>query len=158
MLNLKNLLENPKFIFIKTHINSAKSMHLTKASISKAVLCGIFVAFLPIPFHMIIAAIIAGLIGGNIIIAASLVWINNPLTVVPLFYLSYKVGNIILHTHTNITLHNLRPLMKLTTWHSILLPLLTGSVILGLTIGLLASLITWLILYMFQMLHQSQKI
>lgn len=53
---------------------------------------GLFIAFMPIPGHMIVAIMAALLLRVNIPVAAMAVWVTNPLTVVPIFYLAYRLG------------------------------------------------------------------
>lgn len=53
---------------------------------------GLFVAFMPMPGHMIVAILAALLLRVNIPVAALAVWVTNPLTVVPIFYLAYRLG------------------------------------------------------------------
>lgn len=158
MLNVKKLLKSPKLKFLEGYLRNSRGTKFTKISISKSVFCGIFIAFLPLPFHMIIAAVLASIIGGNIFIAVSLVWVNNPLTIGPLFYISYRMGNLLLGLHSTITIHNLGPLIHFATWRTIILPILIGSVSLGAAIGVITALVTWLILYICQNFRKLQKV
>jgi len=66
--------------------------HINRRSCSLAVAVGIFCAFIPVPFQMLIAATIAVYIRVNILIAVPTVWISNPLTMGPMFYACYLVG------------------------------------------------------------------
>jgi uncharacterized protein len=66
--------------------------HLTRLSVSNAFLVGLFCAFLPIPFQMLVAAGGAILFRANIAISVALVWITNPFTMPFLFGLAYFVG------------------------------------------------------------------
>lgn len=72
--------------------------HLNKRSVSGAFAVGLFCAFVPIPFQMILAAAFALIFRVNLPIAAVLVWITNPLTIPPLFYFAYLVGTWALDT------------------------------------------------------------
>jgi len=69
---------------------------MNRSSISKGVAIGIFSAFLPMPFEMVIAVVMAILMGGNVIFAFSLIWISNPLTWIPLYTPCYLLGTKIL--------------------------------------------------------------
>jgi len=66
--------------------------HLNRYSVAGGVSVGLFVAFVPIPFQMLLAAAVAIPLRANIPISASLVWITNPITLPPLFFAAYKVG------------------------------------------------------------------
>ena len=106
--------------------------HLNRRSAAGAVAVGIFCAWIPLPFQMILAATISILFSVNLPISISLVWISNPLTMGPLFYTAYRLGAFILHLpvqHFHIELSY--------TWLSgafgtIAPPLFLGALILGL--------------------------
>lgn len=58
---------------------------------------GVFVAVTPtIPFHTIIAVIMAFALKASKPAAAIGVWFSNPITIPPLYYGSYKLGMLIL--------------------------------------------------------------
>ena len=71
-------------------------LHLNRRSVSSAFAVGLFIAFVPIPFQMLLAAAVAILIRCNLPIAVMLVWITNPFTMAPIFFFCYKVGTWIL--------------------------------------------------------------
>lgn len=66
--------------------------HLNRYSASGGVAVGLFLAFMPIPFQTIVAAALAMMLRLNLPLAVALVWVTNPLTIPPLFYVCYKVG------------------------------------------------------------------
>lgn len=72
--------------------------HLNRRSVSGAMSVGLFAAFIPIPFQMVLAAALAIPFRVNVPIAASLVWLTNPITMPPVFYTAYKLGSWILGT------------------------------------------------------------
>lgn len=53
---------------------------------------GFFVAFIPVPGQMVLAALMAIMLRCNLPLSVSLVWITNPLTLPAIFFLSYKTG------------------------------------------------------------------
>ena len=66
--------------------------HINRRSCSLAVALGVFCAFIPVPFQMVIAAVGAIWLRVNILIAVPTVWISNPVTMPPMFYFCYLVG------------------------------------------------------------------
>ena len=66
--------------------------HFTRQSTAKGVGIGIFCAFLPMPFEMVVAIFIACMMRGNLPLAAGGVWISNPVTWIPLYTPPYLVG------------------------------------------------------------------
>lgn len=128
---------NPALHFLGDLLHDPNLFHLNRHSVSVAVFWGLFIALLPIPAQMGVAAVAALVFRCNLPITVALVWITNPLTLPFFFYLTYKVGHIILQSE---------PLMlnpELTwTWLKSELghlwkPLLVGSIITGLILGAL---------------------
>nr|VFJ67272.1 MAG: hypothetical protein BECKFW1821C_GA0114237_101154 [Candidatus Kentron sp. FW] len=70
---------------------------LDRDSVAQGASVGIFIAFIPVPFQMLLAAAIAIAIGCNLPAAVAFVWISNPVTMPPIFYAAYKVGAVLLH-------------------------------------------------------------
>jgi uncharacterized protein (DUF2062 family) len=66
--------------------------HINRRSCSGAVALGVFCAFVPVPFQMLLAAIFAIWLRVNILVAVPMVWISNPLTLGPMFYFCYLLG------------------------------------------------------------------
>ena len=58
---------------------------------------GVFIAFTPtVGFQMMLAVFLAWLLGANKVVAAAVVWISNPATLVPIYYTCFVVGRSIL--------------------------------------------------------------
>jgi len=96
---IKRFLPDPKLIkenknlnFLGDHLNSPNLWHLNRKSVSLAVAIGLFVAFIPTPGQMAIAAAVAIWLKANLPISVALVWLSNPLTMPPLFYAAYRLG------------------------------------------------------------------
>lgn len=70
--------------------------HLNRHSIAKAFAVGLFFAFIPVPFQMVLAAGMAIIVHSNLPLSIALVWITNPLTMPAIFYFCYVVGTWIL--------------------------------------------------------------
>lgn len=71
---------------------------LNRRSASGAFAVGLFMAFVPLPSQMIMAAGLAILFGVNLPLSVALVWISNPITMPVLFYGCYKLGAFLMHT------------------------------------------------------------
>jgi len=69
--------------------------HLNRYSASMAFFVGLFVAFMPIPGQMPLAALMALGLRCNLPISVALVWLTNPLTMPAIFFMAYKVGALI---------------------------------------------------------------
>ena len=72
----------------------------TRRSVGGGLWVGIFIGLLPIPGQTVVAVIGSILLRVNVPIAAVTVWISNPITFVPIFYLSYRIGAILLDIPT----------------------------------------------------------
>jgi hypothetical protein len=66
--------------------------HINRRACSMAVALGVFCAFIPVPFQMLIAAVLAIWLRANILVAVPMVWISNPVTMGPMFYFCYLIG------------------------------------------------------------------
>ncbi len=70
--------------------------HLNRRTAPGAVALGLFVAWVPIPFQMLVAAAGALLFRVNLPLSVAMVWVSNPLTMPPLFYFAYRLGGWVL--------------------------------------------------------------
>lgn len=62
-------------------------------SIALGVFIGTFVAYQPIVgFQMIVGALVCKIARANVIASLPLAWITNPVTIVPIYYGTYKLG------------------------------------------------------------------
>lgn len=67
-------------------------LHPNRRAASRALAIGLFWAFVPIPFQMAPAALMALWMRVNLPIAITTVWVTNPLTMGPIFYAEYRLG------------------------------------------------------------------
>jgi uncharacterized protein (DUF2062 family) len=90
--------EHPSLRLFGTLLHDPNLFHLNRRSVAGGVAVGFFLAFVPFPFQMITAAALAILLRVNLPIAVSGVWLTNPITMAPMFYLAYKLGQWVLDT------------------------------------------------------------
>lgn len=67
-----------------------------RRGVTKAVAIGLFFAMLPIVGQMALAALVALWVRVNLPVAVAFTWVSNPLTYVPIYYPSYKLGALLL--------------------------------------------------------------
>ncbi len=77
-------------------LHDANLWHLNRRSARGAFAIGLFNAFVPVPFQMWLSALAAIVFKVNLPLSVALVWISNPLTMPPMFYGCYLVGEWIL--------------------------------------------------------------
>lgn len=65
---------------------------LNRRSAAGAFAVGLFMAFVPLPTQMAMAAGLAILLRVNLPLSVALVWVTNPLTMPVIYYLTYKLG------------------------------------------------------------------
>ena len=130
--------------FLGPLLNRPNLWHMNRRSVARAVGVGIFSALMPIPMQMILAAMLAVLFRANLPISVSLVWLTNPVTMPPVFYCTYKLGGWILDLPP-------RRLPDQLTWEwisremaTLWQPLMLGSVVAGIVLGVLAYALTLL--------------
>jgi uncharacterized protein (DUF2062 family) len=115
--------------------------HINRYSASMAFFVGLFVAFIPAPGQTLIAAVLAVLLRCNLPLSVGLVFLTNPVTMPPIFYMAYKIGALIIDVP--VTEIDFEPGFD---WLSnslaaIWQPFLLGSLICGLFSGSLGYLI-----------------
>jgi uncharacterized protein (DUF2062 family) len=112
-------------------LHSPNLWHMNRRSVAKAFLVGLFFAWWPVPFQMILAAGTSILVRSNLPISVGLVWITNPITMPFMFYLAYVVGTWIMgvpemHFEMELSIEWLMNEM-VVIWK----PFLTGCFVLG---------------------------
>lgn len=120
---------------------------LHRRSVSGATLIGLFCAFLPLPgLQMPLAALLAVPTRCNVPVAVGLTWITNPVTMGPVFFLTYKVGAWVLGIDAPAESFELSWQWLGERFAQVWWPLLFGSLLCGCAsglVGLLAARELW---------------
>ena len=123
--------------------------HINRRSFSLAVAVGMFCAFIPVPFQMVIAAAAAIWVRVNVLVTVPMVWISNPFTMGPLYYFCYRVGAKMLGTPPQKFHFELSVDWLLTELARIWEPFLLGCF----TVGAISALVAFLTVRILWHLH-----
>ena len=160
----KKLLPHPDII-INNHwikklgprLQEPSLWHINRRSCSGGIALGVFCAFVPVPFQMVLAAVIAIWIRVNILVAVPMVWISNPLTMPPIFYLCYLVGAQILRTPPDDFAFEPSLAWLFAELGAIWQPFLLGCLVLGLVTSLAAFMLTRILWRMHVLSHLKSR-
>lgn len=92
----RQLLRRPALRALARKAGNPLLWRLTERTMPRAAAIGLFTAWIPIPGQMVVAAAAAIYFNANLPVAVGLVWVSNPLTWVPLAYLAYYVGALLM--------------------------------------------------------------
>ncbi len=106
--------------------------HLNRQYVSTAFAVGLFVAWLPIPMQMLVAAAMAMIIRCNLPISVALVWVSNPITLPALLLFGYQAGAWLLGKPPELEAFELSWEWMRARLGQIWAPLWLGSVVCGL--------------------------
>ncbi len=129
--------ENRLLGFLGQAAHDSDLWHLNKHSVAGAFFIGVFCAFQPIPLQTVLAAVLAVVLKRNLALSVALVFISNPLTMAPIFYLNYQVGGLLFSEpliYDTLAIDDLGSWL-LANFDNIGLPLIVGSLICGLAAG-----------------------
>jgi uncharacterized protein (DUF2062 family) len=118
--------------------------NINRKMITRGVFIGLFWGFIPMPMQMLAVVATTPFIRFNVPIAIAMVWLSNPFTMPPMYYMEYLTGNLILGKEgiDNIELT--------LTWFSnnmgdIFLPLYVGTAFYSIVVsGFIYFLLNWL--------------
>ncbi len=114
--------------------------HLNRHSVAWGVSIGLFMAFVPVPFQMLMAVAAAIALSANLPVAVVVVWVSNPITVAPLFYSAYKVGALMLGTKPEPIRFEISLDWLMTRLVDVWEPFLLGCFVLGVLSALLGHM------------------
>jgi len=132
----KTIREHPALRPVSKWLHEPDLWHMNRRSVSGAMLIGLFCAFLPVPFQMLIAVVLGVAARSNLAICVMLVWLTNPLTTPPLMLLSYEIGAWLLNRHIAVGELSLKWDWLRANMGNIGYPLLAGSLFCGAVSGL----------------------
>lgn len=69
---------------------------INRRSVTRGVAIGLFWGFIPMPMQMIAVIFTTPFLKFNVPIAITMVWLSNPFTMPPMYYMEYLTGNFIL--------------------------------------------------------------
>jgi len=130
--------------FIEKYNLPREYLSVNRKSVSRGVLIGLFWAFIPMPMQMLGVMFTTPLFRFNVPIAISMVWLSNPFTMPPMYYMEYLTGNIILGREG---IEDIELTMEWFSEHfdDILIPLYTGTAFYSLIVStMIYFLINWL--------------
>ena len=93
-----DLQKHPYLQLLMSKLRHAHVWRIDRRSVAKGVAVGLLVCYLPLPFQMLLAALLACLCRGNLSIAVLMTWVSNPLTFVPINLFICQVGAWVLGT------------------------------------------------------------
>lgn len=130
--------------------------HINRHSTAMAFFVGLFVAFVPLPGQMALAALAAVILRCNLPLSVGLVWATNPLTAPAIFYLAYRVGALLIDVPVgelefSFSLAWLEERLELV-WR----PFLLGCLLCGLFFGSLGYFVVD-VLWRVRVLHQWRR-
>ena len=115
-------------------------LSINRKSISKGAMVGLFWAFIPMPMQMAAVMLTTPFIRFNVPLAISTVWLSNPFTMPPMYYMEYLTGNFILGRE------GINDIELTMEWFSenfdnILIPLYTGTAFYSIVVSSLVYLL-----------------
>ncbi len=79
--------------FLGEKLHRPNLWHFNRRSVSLAFAIGFWAMYTPpLPWQMAIAGVLAIYFNANLPIAVALVWITNPVTWIPMYFVAYKAG------------------------------------------------------------------
>ncbi len=124
--NLKKISKSEKLkAFIKKYKVPKEYLSTSRKMVSRGVLYGLFIAFIPMPMQMAAVLALMPFTKFNVPIGLAMCWLSNPFTMPPMYYMEYLTGSFFLGTE-------IAPVEMTLEWFSeniddIFIPLYTGT-------------------------------
>jgi uncharacterized protein len=130
--------EHKSLRLLNARLHDPNLWHLNRHSVAVAAFVGVFVAFIPLPMQMLLAAAGAIWLRCNLTLAVALVWLTNPLTMPPVFYLTYSVGTWLMGIPADVSSFEVSVEWLQKSLADIWAPLWLGSLVCGAVLGSLS--------------------
>lgn len=126
--------------FLGSLLHRPELWRFNRRTVPKAVGIGVFCAFMPMPFQMFLAAVLAIYFYSNLPLAVAVVWLSNPVTMPPMFYVAYALGKYLLGSPELIQSQNgdFSVTLLIDNMNLIWKPFLLGTFICGLFFGIIS--------------------
>ena len=118
-------------------VEDSNLWQLSRHTTTKAFGIGLYCAMLPVPGQIIISVALAIIFTANVPLSFALIFITNPLTMPAIYYAAYKLGAWILGTKPLDIEFEVSWTWVIQYLDEIWLPLLVGSQVLGVALGIL---------------------
>ena len=92
----ESIRQNRWLRFFGTALHHPNLWHLNRRSVAGGVAVGLFAGLIPGPFQVLSAALFAVMLRVNLPVAAVATFYTNPFTIVPLYFLAYRLGAFVL--------------------------------------------------------------
>jgi len=118
--------------------------NINRKMITRGVLVGLFWGFIPMPMQMLAVIATTPFIRFNVPIAIAMVWLSNPITMPPMYYMEYLTGNYILGKEG---IDNIELTLNWFSTHmdDIFIPLYVGTAFYSIVVsGIIYVLLNWL--------------
>jgi len=130
--------------FIKKYNLPKEYLSINRKSVSRAVFWGILIAFIPMPFQMLLILALTPFTKFNVPVAISMVWLSNPITMPFMYYLEYLTGSFLLGNPPLADMQMTLGWFK-SHWDDIIIPLYVGTIPYAIIISTLAfAAVNWL--------------
>lgn len=125
----RRIREDKRLGFLGKFLQDPNLWHLNRRSVAGGVALGVFAMFIPPLGQLFFGPVAAIRLRVNLPVVIGLVWVTNPLTIPPVYYLSYRIGAFLLG-HPPIEFR-VEFWMDFHNWLGILTPLLVGNLLCG---------------------------
>jgi|GEM_PF-1089722 len=161
--------------WLKRFIIKLVELNDTPKQIALGAAIGTFVSITPTPgLQTVIAVTLAGIFRGNLIAAAAMCWVSNPLTAVPICYINYIIGAFILRLDKMLSLSDIEKIFTpestgiiaeffecikkiAEVFISAFIPMCIGSLFFGAALGVLVYFVTLKIVLKYRALRDAHK-